>query len=348
MKGPTQLDVAKLAGVSRATVSYVINGLTDGHVLISDETDQKVRKAIDELGYVPDASAQALRTGNTKTIGLIIPDMDNPHFWEYAAGVEKEALASGYRLLLSSMELSVEYGEDIFRDLSRQRIDGLILMGSFVHRSEKAQKTLRQFLKRRLAIVEISDQNNPEFALDRIVSEYSSATLEMMSHLLSLGHRRIGLIYGVQGPVSAEDRLVPYRESLRAADINVEDELIIQCGTTIQDGHQAAERLLSLQKRPTALIAINDLLAIGAMRAAADKGLQIPKDLSIVGYDNIRFSNYLVPRLTTVSKDATEVGREAVKLLLARLKEPDRPHQVLDFSPRVILRESTGPAPKQP
>ena len=145
MKRPTQHDVAKLAGVSRATVSYVLNGQTNGRVLISEETHKKVTKAIDELGYVPDASAQALRTGNTKNIGLIIPEMDNPHFWEHADGVEKEALASGYRLLLSSMELNVEYGEDIFKDLSRQRIDGLILTGAFINRSEHVQKTLRQF-----------------------------------------------------------------------------------------------------------------------------------------------------------------------------------------------------------
>lgn len=340
----TMTDVARHAGVSQTTVSFVLNSNSAQN--IPDETRKRVLAAIEELGYIPDARAQALRTGNTKTIGLIIPDMDNPHFWEYAAGVEKEALASGYRLLLSSMELSVEYGEDIFRDLSRQRIDGLILMGSFVNRSEKAQKTLRQFLKRRLAIVEISDQINPEITVDRVVSEYSSATYEVMSHLLSLGHQRIGLIYGAQEPVLAEDRLVPYRKSLRDAGLSVDDELIVQCGTTIEDGYHAAEKLLNLPKRPTAVIAINDLLAIGAMRTATDRGMQIPKDLSVVGYDNIPFSNYVIPRLTTVTKDVAGVGREAVKLLLARIQEPDLPHQMLNFAPRVIQRESTGPVPK--
>jgi LacI family transcriptional regulator len=175
MKRPTQHDVAKLAGVSRATVSYVQNGLTDGRVLISEETHKKVIEAIEKLGYVPDASAQALRTGNTKNIGLIIPDMDNPHFWEHADGVEKEVLASGYRLLLSSMELNIEYGEDIFKDLSRQRIGGLILlMGSFINRSEKVQKTLRQFHKRRLPLVEITDNTNLDNHLDRVSSNWGA------------------------------------------------------------------------------------------------------------------------------------------------------------------------------
>ena len=345
MNRPTQQDVAKLAGVSRATVSYVLNGLTDGRVLISEETHKKVTKAIDELGYVPDASAQALRTGNTKNIGLIIPEMDNPHFWEHADGVEKEALASGYRLLLSSMELNVEYGEDIFKDLSRQRIDGLILMGPLINRSEKIQKTLHQFQKRRLPIVEISDNTNIDRHLDRVSSDYYLATKEVMAHLLSLGHRQIGFIYGVHGPFLGEDRLLPYQESLLAEGLPVKDELIIRCGATIQDGYQAAETLLQSSLRPTALIAINDLLAIGGMRAAVDLGLKIPQDVSVVGYDDIPFARYMVPRLTTVSKNAVGLGREAVKLLLARIQEPDRPQQTINLSPQVIIRESTGPAP---
>jgi len=344
MKRPTQQDVAKFAGVSRATVSYVLNGLNDGRVLISKETNKKVIEAIEELGYVPDASAQALRRGSTKTLGLIIPDMDNPHYWEYANGAEKEALASGYRLLLSSMELNIEHGEDIFKDLSRQRIDGLILMGSFISRSEKSQKTLNQFLKRQLPIVEIRDNTDTDNNLDRVSSDYYLATKEVMSHLLSLGHRQIGLVYGVQEPVLAEDRLLPYQESLRAAGLPVQDDLIIRCGTTIQDGYQAAESLLKRSNKPTAIIAVNDLLAIGAMRAAIDIGLKIPQDLSVVGYDDILLAKFMAPRLTTVSKDAVGVGRAAVKLLLARIQEPDRPRQMLNVSPRVIIRESTGPA----
>jgi LacI family transcriptional regulator len=347
MKRPTQQDVAKLAGVSRATVSYVLNGQSNGHVLISEETRKKVVEAIEELGYVPDASAQALRTGTTKNIGVIIPDMDNPHFWEHANGVEKEALRSGYRLLLSGMELNIEYGEDIFKDLSRQRIDGLILTGQLINQSEKVQKTLLQFQKRRVPIVEITDNINLDHNLDRVSSDYYLATKEVMEHLMPLGHRKIGFVHGVQEPFLAQDRLLPYQESLLAAGLQVEDDLIVRCGATIQDGYQAAENLLQLSTRPTALIAINDLLAIGVMRAAADLGLKIPQDLSVVGYDDIPFAKYMVPRLTTVSKDAVGLGREAVKLLLARIQEPDRPRQTINLSPKVIIRESTGPAPQK-
>ena len=152
MKRPTQVDVARLAGVSTATVSYVVNGLANGRVPISEDTRQRVLEAVQELGYEPDARAQALRSGDTKTIGLILPDIRNPHFWENADGVEQELRAAGYHLLLSSTALNPEYGEDTFKDLSRRRIDGLILMGFSIVQSAEAKHILTQLLKRRLPI----------------------------------------------------------------------------------------------------------------------------------------------------------------------------------------------------
>jgi LacI family transcriptional regulator len=354
MKHPTQVDVARLAGVSRATVSYVVNGLTSGRVPISEETRQRVLEAIEELGYEPDARARALRSGHTKAIGLIIPDIRNPHFWETADGAEQEARSLGYHLLLSSADLNPEYGKDVFRDLSGRRIDGLILMGAFIFQSEEAYKTLTRLLKRRFPIVKLGE--HPD--IDCVVSAYDEVMKEVMSHLLSLRHRRIGLIYGAlpyrDGLYAAslpveheggEDRLLPYQDSLRAAGLPVDQELIVTCGPTVEDGYQAALRLLRLPERPTALIAINDLLAIGALRAAGDLGLHVPADLSLVGYDDIPLANYLVPRLTTSSKDATRVGREAVRLLLARIQDPNRSRQRINVPARLIIRESTGPAP---
>jgi LacI family transcriptional regulator len=145
--------------------------------------------------------------------------------------------------------------------------------------------------------------------------------------------------------VLAEDRLQPYQESLQAAGLPVDQGLIARCGPTIEDGYQAALQLLKLPDRPTALIAINDLLAIGVLRAAADLGLNVPNDLSLVGFDDIHMANYLLPRLTTVAKDTIRVGREAVKQLLARINQPDLPCQKMSIPTCLIIRESTGPAP---
>jgi len=345
MKRPTQVDVARRAGVSRATVSYALNGRASGQMPISEETLQRVLEAVKELGYEPDARAQALRSGRTKTIGLIIPDIQNPHFWENADGIEQEARAAGYHLLLSSMDLSPEYAGDIFKDLSHQRIDGLILIGSFITQSVEAKNTLAHLLKRRLPLVEIGDHLNVDYDMDGVVSDYCEATKEAIAHLLSLQHRRIGLIYGVGAHELAEDRLQPYQDSLRAAGLPVDQELIVECGPTIEDGYQAALKLLQLPVRPTAVVAINDLLSIGVLRAAGDLHLRVPTDLSLVSYDDIQMANYLVPRLTTATKDALRLGREALKMLLARIEEPDRPRQ-RDYLPaRLIIRESTGPAP---
>jgi LacI family transcriptional regulator len=232
-------------------------------VSISEETRQRVLEAVEELGYVPDIRAQTLRSGDTKTIGLIIPDIRNPHFWEAADGAEQEARASGYHLILSSADLNPEHGKDIFKDLSGRRIDGLILMGAFIFQSEEAQKTLNRLVKRQFPIVKLAE--HPD--IDCVISAYDEVTKEVISYLLSLQHRRIGLIYGV----------LPHRDSPPVAGLPVDQELIVTCGPTIEDGYQAALQLLRLPSRPTALIAINDLLAIGALRAAADLGLTFPQ-----------------------------------------------------------------------
>lgn len=341
MNRPTQVDVARRAGVSRATVSYVLNGLTEGRVPISDETRQRVLDAIEELGYEPDARAQALRSGSTNTIALIIPDLRNPHFSEYATGIEEAARAAGYHLLLSSTSLSDEYAVEIFKDLSRRRFDGLIITGSFILKSAEAQAILARVRKRNLPVVEM----NEFYGVDSASSDYHEATKEVVSYLLSLGHRRIGFVYGVADHELALDRLIPYQESLLAAGIADEPGLVDECGPTIEDGYQAAMRLLKRPQRPTAIIAVNDLLAISAIRAAGDIGLRVPDDISVVGFDNIPMTDYLMPRLTTVTKDAYNAGRNAFEMLLARIQNPDIPRQVLHIPAKLIVRESTGPAP---
>jgi LacI family transcriptional regulator len=345
MKRPTQADVARIAGVSRATVSYVLNDQVDQRIPISPETRQRVLDVIAELGYEIDARARALRSGNTKTLGLIIPDIRNPHFWETAEGVEQEARDAGYHLLVSNIALKYEYANEIFTDLLHRRIDGLIIMGSFTFASDEANDYLSRFFKLHLPIVEICDHYSIHYQVDRVSSDYQTATKEAMAYLLDMNHRRIGMLFGVAMPELAMDRLQPYRECLISAGLPVDDELIVRRGPTIEDGYQAALQLLALPQRPTAIIAINDLLAIGALRAIGDAGLRIPADISLLSYDDIRIAKYMVPRLTTVSKDILSLGRTAVKLLLGRLQDPDRAYQTEKRPARLIIRESTGPAP---
>lgn len=263
---------------------------------------------------------------------------------EYATGIEQEARAAGYHVLLSSTALNNEYAVDIFKDLARRRIDGLILASSFILESEEAQATLDQVRKRGLPIVELSDN----YGVDTVAADYRNATIEVMDYLISLGHRRIGLIYGVGGVGGhelADDRLEAYQASLKANHLPLHPDLIVECGPTIEDGYQASLKLIEPASRPTAIIAINDLLAIGALRAAVDSGLQVPKHISFVGYDDIPMANYFAPRLTTVTKDAQTLGSKAFEILLARIQNPDLPRQQVYTPARFIIRESTGPAP---
>ncbi len=346
MKRPTQVDVAKLAQVSRATVSYVINGQQGGKVPISEETRQRVLRAVEELNYVPDARAQALRSGSTKTIGLIIPDIHNPHFWQIADGVEQEAYAAGYHILLSSIAPENKHAEDIFKNLAQRRIDGLVMVPSFVYQSKTAQKTLASLIKRRLPIVEItSGLSETDYTVDRIISNYRDTTLEVIAHLLTNKHRRIGLIYGIAVPELGNDRLDAYRDSLQTAGIPFDADLIAECGPTIEESYDATLKLLQSDTPPTALLVINDLLAIGALRAIRDSGLSVPDDISLVGYDDIPAAKYLEPSLTTATKNGEQLGREAMKLLFARMKDGDRPNQQIKVPARLILRESTASAP---
>ena len=230
---------------------------------------------------------------------------------------------------------------DIFKDLVRRRFDGLILASHFILKSREAQEILARIHKRGLPIVEFSEINN----VDTISADYRDATKEVVSYLISLGHRRIGFVYGVGDHDLGLDRLEPFQESMKAVGISLEPDLIIECGPTTEDGYLGAKTLLELVPLPTAIIAINDLLAISTMRAAADLCMRVPDDLSVIGYDDIPIAKYLVPRLSMVTKDAYTAGKTAFGMLMARMQNPNLPRQLTHLPAKVIVRESTGPAP---
>ncbi len=340
MKRPTQADVARIAGVSRATVSYVLNDQTDQRIPISPETRQRVLNAIAELGYEIDARAQSLRSGDTKTIGVLLPLYENPFFWQILRGISSEAEAAGYSLLLAHNSLTPEQENQSVRELAEQRVDGLIMLIGFKLLSDQVMNQLRRSTR---PIVEISGTPS-EFAY--VYQGYGAGTRALMSHLLELGHRRIGFVYGVTIPAQGFDRLDAYGEALQDAGLTYDETLVCHCGETLEEGYRAAFELLSQPDRPTALLAINDLLAMSAIRAAADLGLSVPGNVSIASFDDIPFSNFIVPRLTTVSGEPEQNGRDAVRLLLKRIKDPELPREVITRNWQLIIRESTGPAPR--
>ncbi len=338
-KRPTQADVARLAGVSRATVSYVVNGLADDRLSITEETRQRVLDAIRELGYEPDAMARSLRLGSTRTIGLLLPDMHNPHYWQIASGAEQQAQEEDYDLLLTNTSLDPDKEIRAVNALSRRRIDGLILLLTF---PELHTKQVENLTNRHMPVVVLGGVIP---RADRVDSGYNESATRMMEHLIQLGHRRVGLVYGVATEMLGHDRLHAYRQVLQDKGIPVREDYIERCGTTPEEGYQATQRLLCCSPRPTAIMVINDLLAIAATRAAADLRLRVPEDFSIASFDDIELAPYTTPPLTTVRVNAEEMGRAAARLLFARLCDPALPPQRVQIPSQLIVRASTGPAP---
>jgi LacI family transcriptional regulator len=339
-KRPTQTDVAKAAGVSRATVSYVINDPT-GQIQITAETRKKVARAIARLGYQPDSRAQSLRSGDSRTIGLLIPDIHNPHYWQVVEGVEEQAYEKNYDVLLVVSSLDQRREERCLQALSRRTISGLAVMRTFSFKPE----TVEQLRASGRPVVEIGSLD-PTDGFDNIQADYRSGMRELLDHLLLLGHERFAFINGVTEPSLGQDRLGVYRQNLKERGIPEKQALVVSCGDSTEEGYQAMRRLLQHKIRPTAVIAINDFLALGVMRAIFDANLKIPDDISVAGFDDLPMSRYLKPRLTTVGRDTKALGKLAATTLIRRLEGQVHPPQALSIPTHIMLRESTGKAPK--
>lgn len=341
IKKPTQADVAKIAGVSRATVSYVINDNSTQGVAISDETRQRVLSAVAELGYVINAGAQALRSGDTKTIGVMLPIYENPYFWEIFNGVSIAAKEANYNVLLANSVFDPEQTNQTITELSEQRVDGLLLLVEFASLPAPVMEQLR---KSTHPIVEGSSSEASEF--DLILQDYSEGMKAIMSHLFELGHRHIGYLHGVQkSTTQGQDRLNAFQEAFIESGFAFDPKWIYRCGQTMEDGYQKALEILQQPDKPTAIVAINDLLGMATIRASTDLGLSLPDDLSIASFDDIPFAKFSVPRLTTVATSPDQNGRDAVRLLLKRLADPQRQREIIRADWQLKIRESTGPAP---
>lgn len=338
---PTQQDVARLAGVSRATVSYVLND-HEGRVPLTDDTRQRVWAAIKELGYEPDPGARALRSGHSGALGLLLPDFNNPHYWQAANGVEEEARSRGYDLVISTSGLDREREERSIAGLDRRRVDGFVILPSHFRLSPETVELLRG---RSRPVVEFKETDS---GFDCVVGTYGQGMRELLDGLAARGHRRVAFIYGVASENVGQGRREAFLGARGAAGRSAEEWPLVRCGPQLADGYARALEVLRGPARPTAVVAINDLLAFGAMRAAADLGLRVPHDLSVAGFDDNPLAAFTTPRLTSVSRDTIKQGRIAVRLICQRLANPDAPRQTVRLDSEVHWRESTGPAPAPP
>ncbi len=296
-------DVAKRAGVSVGSVSRVIND----HPSVSPATRERVERAVRELGYVPNAIAGSLRSRRSKMVGLIIPDVTNPFFGELALHVERSARAAGYNVILGNSDNSVDQQRYYLHALAVRRVDGIILV--------PANEISPSF---EFAI--------PVVGVDRevggypfVASDNRAGAKSAIEYLRLLGHQLIACVSGPKGLPAAQERRKGYEDValpiLRSTGADP-SQYIVSADFSYDSGYAAARILLEATPRPTAIFASSDQQAIGVLRAAADLGLAAPRDLSIVGFDDIPLANLVTPRLTTVGQPVAEIGVLAMQLLL--------------------------------
>lgn len=330
-------DVAKAAGVSIATVSATINQ----SAYVSPALQERVRKAVAEVGYHPDGIARSLKTRTTKTLGLIISDISNPFFTAVIRGIEDVANARGYTLVLCNTDERLEKERAYVQLLRSRRVDGLIMAPVGIAEEyegfDAAVAVPLVFIDRRV----------PGRA-DAVVVDNVRGALDVVRHLIDLRHRRIGIITGLPKISTSKERLQGYRQALTEAGLPVDPALLKIGYSRLDGGYQAARELLGLPARPTAVFATNNLMAIGLMRAVAECGLRCPQDISVACFDDFEWASVFHPRLTTVAQPTYDMGTKAAELLLARLdgSHAGEPREVV-LSPTLIIRDSCGAPPAE-
>jgi DNA-binding LacI/PurR family transcriptional regulator len=337
----TSLAVAKRAGVSRSTVSLVLNGVPG--VSFNPETRSKVLRAAEELGYVPNAAAQSLVSGQSRTIGLVVSQAEHLQVDAFIAqvlfGLSRASQQEGYRVLLETVEDVSR--PDAYAHLVRgQHIDGLIVLNT---RSDDAQ--LPELIQRNFPMVLLGFPHR--LGLDAhthiLETDGRSAARSATAHLIRLGHRSIAHItFSQQQYYATQDRYEGYRSALAEAGLRFDSRLVRYGNYSAESGHAAMRDLLNQKRLPSALFAGNDTIAIGAMAAIHQHGLRIPEDIAVVGYDDIPTAPYTIPPLTTIRTSAVQHGQLAVQRLsqLIRGEQPSD-HRVFLETP-LIVRESCG------
>ncbi|PPA70821.1 LacI family DNA-binding transcriptional regulator [Jeotgalibacillus proteolyticus] len=325
------IDVAKRANVSTATVSRVLRNPES----VKELTREKVMQSIAELNYQPNVLARHFRRSKTNTILVIVPNIANTIFSQMVQGIEETAVQNNYRVLLGNSNRNVEKEYD-FLDLLRQRhVDGMILLSSRIDID-----TLNELTAQFPVVLASEYLNNMSISTVRIDNRKHGK--EAAAHLLSLGHKRVAHISGGLNNRISFDRQDGYLDALTEHGLKRDNRLIREGDFTFTSGYNQMQELLSLRDRPTALFAASDEMAMGAIKAAKEKGINVPEDLAVVGFDNIRFSSFFEPGLTTVAQPAVEMGSASMELLLEHIKDPNFKPAERVLKSELIVRESCG------
>lgn len=338
-------DVAREAGVSPQTVSRAINNKGE----IRPETQARILRIADRLGYRPNSIARSLATRRSRNVGLVVPDISNPFFASAARGVEDTAHNAGYNVFLCNTDENAEREINAIHSLEAQQVDGLLICSSRLSESE---------------LVEVADRFEPLVLVNRridrpqtgcVIVDDVKAMQEAVHYLLKLGHRQIGLLAGPSQSHSGRERAKGYRQAMQTRNIVPPDSWQIHCPPQLQGGQVAAHQLLQQAPELTALVAYNDLVAIGALHACTERGLDVPEDCAIVGCDDVLLAALVSPALTTIHIPTYDLGQQAMSLLLDMIEsgEPSPSEQRKDpcvpiiVSPHLVFRDSVDKPGRQ-
>lgn len=331
-------DVASLAGVSTATISHVVNNTR----YVSEETRLRVLAAIEQSGYTPDANARNLASKQSRLLGLILSDLSNPFFPELVKSIQERANQEGFDISLANTNYDPERTVACVQRMLEQRVGGVAVMTS------EMDISLSERLAAREVAVVFLDVGKVGAYTSNIVVNYEKGIREGVEHLLKHGHRRIAYISGPQRLKSAQRRRLAFTKTMKKYESSLHTEpLIFEGDFKAHGGQQAAAEILRQRTLPTAIIAANDLMAIGALRELKKAGLRVPEDVSVIGFDDILFASLTDPLLTTIALPREEIGRAAVETLLNTMKSKDKLGSEYKITPKLIVRESTSPC-RQP
>ncbi len=337
MKRVTIKDVALRSGVSKSTVSHVINKTR----FVEDHTRQKVLQAILDLNYRPSSIARSLVSQRTSTAGLLISDVGNPFYHEVILGVEEVALANGYSIFLCNTGYDLIRGMKYIHSLVDRLVDGIMFMSSNMN-IEMINEVHANSIQS--VVLDWGGTNVSEMAAT-ITIDFNSGICEAVRHLIELGHKRIAFAGGPSSMWTAKVRKQAFLDAIKACQPIVEGILLPEGDLRIEGGYRAFEDLSCLTPGPKAVIAANDLTALGIMWAARNAGYNLPEDLSIIGLDDIDLASRVTPTLSTIALPRYEIGKLAMNNLLALIREPSKPKNNQIVATRLIVRESTTTAP---
>ena len=329
----TMKDVAAHAAVSVATVSAVLNG----NKYVSSGLTQRVRESIKQLGYERNSLAQGLKMQTSHAIGLIISDITNPFFTSVVRGVEDVANTRNFSLILGNTDEDLKKEKSYIRLLESKRADGLI-----VAVTAGSHEYLHAWPAQHLPLVSI-DRSLFALGIDSVLVDNVAGACKAVEHLIKLGHRRIGVVTGIPGITTTEERLTGYKQALEAHGIPFDPTLVAVADSRVEGGRFGTLQLLTQgTTRPTAFFVMNGLMVIGALQAITKVGLRCPQDIALVGFDDFEWAAVMHPRLTTVRQPTYEIGRRAAQLLFERLEKRDSVPQEVRLLPQLIIRESCG------